>query len=156
MLAQSENRAEPAVFHRYHPYLLKIIKHLSNFKSRQYFSLDEKECVKMHLSPNNPDNESIVIALPWDSEKDPRRFNYLGRDSREQILKEVKSDFYLEMRSFIKILISMNYQRKIALLKFCEIYDINEDDLKLGSIYRQSSRMLRVHRKKNLRNIKIL
>jgi len=145
MLAQSVNQTEPAEFPPKHIYNISLVQKSSNYNYLKYIPIAERDNVYeyfYHVSHQLPTFEYITIALPFHEIKDPRSFNYLGRVSKYSFVKEVKEDFYFELTRFLIKRLKQNVQRKDAIVEFLEFYKITEDDLKLESIYRQTTRIL--------------
>jgi hypothetical protein len=142
IIAQSENKIEPLVFHHKHVYAISLVHKVSNFNAHNHFKIDERGNVIEYLSPHKPDCNHVVIALPYSRAKDVRRFNYLSINAKRRFRSEVKDDFYFELIRFVIKRLRRNIPRKTAIQEFYNRYDITEDDLKLESIYRQTSRIL--------------
>jgi len=145
MIAQSVNGDEPVVFPPKHIYNISLVKKITNYNYLKYIPLCERDDVYeyfYHTSHQLHSFEYISIVLPFNERKDPRSFNYLGRYSKYQFVKEVKEDFYFELTRYIIKRMRQNVQRKDAILEFTEFYNITEDDIKLETLYRQTTRIL--------------
>lgn len=145
MIAQSENNEEPLVFPKKHIYNISLVNKLCNYNYLKYIPLCERDNVyeyfyhaKHHLNTY----DYVSVSLPFNERKDPRSFNYLGRYSKYKFVKEVKEDFYFEMTRYLIKKMRENMQRKQAILEFTEFYNINEDDIKFETLYRQTTRIL--------------
>jgi hypothetical protein len=142
LVAQSENKSEPLVFHRKHVYIISLIKKTTDFNAHNHFKIDEKGNVIEYLSPHKPDDNHVVICLPYSRDKDPRKFNFLSVNAKRKFRAEVSDDFYYELIRFVIRRIRRNIPRTDAIHEFYKLYEITEDDINFESIYRQTSRIL--------------
>ena len=145
MIAQSVNRDEPVAFPPKHIYNISLVQKITNYNYLKYIPLCERDNVYeyfYHVKHQLPTYEYISIALPFNERKNVLSFNYLGINSKYQFIKEVKEDFYFELTRYIIKRMRQNVQRKDAILEFTEFYNITEDDIKLETLYRQTTRIL--------------
>lgn len=146
MLAQSVNNAEPMIFPRKHIYNISLVKKTSNYNYLKQLPITEKENVYEHfynVKRQLPSFRYVTITLPYNEVKDPFTYNYFSRKSKNLFLKEVKDDFYFELTRYIIRRMRQNIPRKEAIIEFLNFYKITEDDVKLETIYRQTSRILK-------------
>lgn len=145
MIAQSENKEEPVVFPHKHIYNISLVQKLSNYNYLRYIPICERENVYeyfYHASNHSATFQYISIVLPFNDRKNVQSFNYLGRSRKYQFVKEIKEDFYFELTRYIIKRLRKNVQRKDAIIEFLEFYNIGEDDIKLETLYRQTTRIL--------------
>ncbi len=142
ILAQSVNKQEPAIFERKHIYNISLIHKVTNYNRLTSLPVDERDNVMDYFYNRWKTFEAIQIQLPFNERKDVRYFNYLSVNNKYAFVKEVKEDFYFEISRFLIREMRKRTERKVAIHKFLQQYNITEDDVQLETIYRQTSRIL--------------
>lgn len=125
LISQSENYKEPLEFALNHEYNLLLMKLVSNRRDVKRVNKDES-CIK--------------IKLPFNEVKNVYFYNNISFHNRVLFREHVKLDFYYDFRLFVKYQIMKGVQRKIAIEQFFELLQINEDDIKFESFYRNFTR----------------
>ena len=124
LLAQSENKKEPLHFCIDHDYNILIRQLTTNRRVEKLQKCDE----------------TVRILLPFSRRKDAYFYNNIGFHNRVYFREQVRLDFYYDFRLFVKERIMAGIQRKIAIEQFFLLHNINEDDIKYESFYRNFTR----------------
>ncbi len=145
LISKSVNKCLPIRFPNKHFYNLLLINLVTNYYSYKQFPLSEKHNCISYLKPPSFSPNEIPIVLPYSCKKDITYYRYLSHKSKLLFSQEVKNDFNLEFSRYLV----KNLSKKIPRLDICnnfkDMYDISEDDFKTESLYRYSSRLLKLY-----------
>jgi len=91
-------------------------------------------------------NNYLEIAVPYSEFKNIDANNYLGRDPRHILRREIERHFIYDFHNFIREQMREGIERRIATITFMGKHNILEDDLSFSAFYRDFNRMLQKRR----------
>lgn len=147
LISKSENKVEPIRFPRKHSYNIILINLVTNYNYLTSIPIDDKENVLEYFGSTKylQAGNYISIVLPFNDRKDIRSYNYISVENQKKFTKEVATDFYFEFSRFLIHNMTPESIRKKMRKRLVEMfkndYQIEEDDLKLESLYRYSTRI---------------
>jgi hypothetical protein len=142
LIGKSENKEEPLVFAKNHPFGKLLIKNVTIYNRHTSFPITDKDCIHDYFYSHWKTCESVKILLPFNEDKDVRCYNYLSYHSQRDIISKLKEYFYHELHWFLISRRRKGTQRKDIIFEFMENYNITEDDILFESVYRQTTRIL--------------
>ncbi|MHC1707501.1 MAG: hypothetical protein AB9842_08265 [Bacteroidales bacterium] len=128
---------EPIVFprkHRFNNVLIRLLDKPAR-NSAHYFIRDYN---------------TVEIVLPYNDVKNINCYNYLGFHNQIEFRKAVWIDFISDFEEFVIEYKLKNLERKEAILKFMEFFNISEEGITFDAFYRYFSRMQKKHRQRKL------
>lgn len=142
LIAKSANNQNPVQFPRRHAYNIMLINLVSNYNSLKAIPVNDRQNVLEYFRGSSQPDADIGIILPFSRKKDVRSYNYLSIAAKTEFRKEVRLDFNYEFTRFLVRNLKAGQQRLDICKSFLEMYNISEDELKIESLYRYSSRLL--------------